>query len=167
MAPPDRLRHLCAQLRPRQAPQPLPPLLSAAAEEGSAAPPPALARASEAELAAFIAPRLCSRADVADWTSLHPRLSFCRPDEQLGYVHRERHFLEGSGPSGGGGHGGGGQGAARAAGVSYTYDDDGARAVVAHRGEPCRISSFGDSFTSWYAPPMHNTHATPAVDNTT
>jgi len=154
MAPPERLRHLCAQLRQRQAPQPPPALLSAAAE-GSAAPPkpPALARASEAELAAFIAPRLCSRADVADWTALHPRLSFCRPDEQLGYVHRDRHYIEGSGPAGGGGHGGGGQGAARAAGVTYTYDADGARAVVAHRGELCRISSFGDSFTSWYAPP--------------
>ena len=31
--------------------------------------------------------------------------------------------------------------------ASYSYDPDGARSMIQHRGEPCRINTYGDSFT--------------------
>jgi hypothetical protein len=57
---------------------------------------------------------------------------FSRYDAELGYVHRDRDFKEGMDGSI----------------CSYRYDRTGARRTIAHADKPCRINTYGNSFTS-------------------
>jgi hypothetical protein len=57
---------------------------------------------------------------------------FSRYDAEVGYVHGDRDYKEGM-------HG---------AICSYRYDRTGARRTIAHANLPCRINTYGNSFTS-------------------
>jgi len=74
---------------------------------------------------------LYSRADIDDWLALRA-FPFAKYDPELGYLHRDRQFAEGL------------DGAI----CTYRYDANGARHTSAYADRPCRINTYGNSFTS-------------------
>ncbi len=72
-----------------------------------------------------------TREDVDQWLK-QQAFPFCKYDAELGYLHIDRDFPEGL------------DGAV----CRYRYDKLDARRMFAHAGEPCRINTYGDSFTS-------------------
>jgi hypothetical protein len=74
---------------------------------------------------------LYKRADLDDWLAAKA-FPFAKYDPGLGYLHLDRDFKEGM------------DGAI----CSYRYDRLGARRTIAHADRPCRINTYGDSFTS-------------------
>ena len=74
---------------------------------------------------------LYSRDEIADWL-IGKAFPFSKYDAELGYLHIDRDFREGS------------DGAV----CTYRYDRLGARRMFAHGDMPCRINTYGNSFTS-------------------
>jgi hypothetical protein len=99
---------------------------SAAAGESGPQPQP-----TEKQIRDFLRPLLLTREDVDLWLK-RKAFPFCKYDGELGYLHIDRDFQEGQ------------DGAV----CRYRYDKLDARRMLAHAGEPCRINSYGDSFTS-------------------
>ena len=95
----------------------------------------ALPRATTDEMRALLAPLIPTAADVRAWVggpSSH-RFPFGLHDAELGYIHRDRDLVEGIDGSV----------------CTYRYDTKtGARVSIAHAEKPCRINTYGNSFTS-------------------
>lgn len=72
-----------------------------------------------------------SRADVDNWLA-NKAFLFSKYDAELGYLHIDRDFREGL----------------NGAVCSYRYNKLDARRTIAHADKPCRINTYGDSFTS-------------------
>jgi hypothetical protein len=88
-------------------------------------------KATENQVREFLRPLLLAREDVDLWLKRR-EFPFCKYDTELGYLHIDRDFQEGQ------------DGAI----CRYRYDQLDARRMFAYAGEPCRINSYGDSFTS-------------------
>src|SRR5579863_9175634 len=86
---------------------------------------------SEQQVRDFLRPLLLDRQDIDLWLE-RQAFPFCKYDAELGYLHVDRDFQEGL------------DGAV----CRYRYDKLDARRMFAHAGEPCRINTYGDSFTS-------------------
>ena len=87
--------------------------------------------ATEQQIRDYLRPLLLTREDVDLWLK-RQAFPFCKYDPELGYLHTDRDFQEGL------------DGAV----CRYRYDKLDARQMFAHAGEPCRINSYGDSYTS-------------------
>lgn len=83
------------------------------------------------EIRAYLQPLLMSREDVDNWLA-NRAFPFNKHDPELGYLHIDRDFREGQ------------DGAV----CRYRYDKLDARRTIAHADKPCRINTYGDSFTS-------------------
>lgn len=79
----------------------------------------------------YIRSRLYSRADIDAWLA-GKGYPFSKYDPELGYLHIDRQFKEGL------------DGAI----CTYHYDAHGARHAGAYADRPCRINTYGNSFTS-------------------
>ena len=86
---------------------------------------------SEKEIREYLAPLVNTREEVDAWLNA-TKFPFSRYDAGLGYLHRDRDFKEGI-------HG---------AIASYRYDELDARRMFAYADQPCRINTYGNSFTS-------------------
>lgn len=95
---------------------------------GATAPSEAAVRDRTVE---FLKSLLLTPRDVEDWLQ-GKAFPFARYDPLLGYLHIDRDFSEGL------------DGAV----CRYRYDALGARRMLAHADEPCRINTYGNSFTS-------------------
>lgn len=80
---------------------------------------------------AFLKRFLYSRDDL-DACLAGKGFYFSRYDAEVGYVHTDRDYKEGMDGSV----------------CSYRYDKTGARRTIAHGDKPCRINTYGNSFTS-------------------
>ncbi|MEX0712781.1 MAG: hypothetical protein WD278_10555 [Pirellulales bacterium] len=93
------------------------------------------AEADESEMAALkrelLGKLVYSAQDIEDWLA-GKAFPFGKYDPELGYLHLDRDFQEGI------------DGTV----CSYRYDRLGARRMFAHAEQPCRINTYGDSFTS-------------------
>jgi hypothetical protein len=89
---------------------------------------PDLLRARKREL---IRRWLYTREDLDAWLAGNA-FPFCKYDPVLGYLHLDRAFKEGVDGSI----------------CTYRYDESGSRRVLAYADRPCRINSYGNSFTS-------------------
>jgi hypothetical protein len=98
------------------------------AASGDSAPP---SEATEEQIRDYLRPLLLTREDVDRWLK-QQAFPFCKYDAELGYLHIDREFPEGM------------DGAV----CQYRYDKLGARQMLAHAGEPCRINTYGNSYTS-------------------
>ena len=101
---------------------------AAPAEAGQADAKP---EATEQQIREYLRPLLLTREDVDLWLK-RQAFPFCKYDPELGYLHIDRDFAEGL------------DGAV----CRYRYDKLDARRMFAYAGEPCRINSYGDSYTS-------------------
>jgi hypothetical protein len=79
----------------------------------------------------YLRPLLPAREDVAQWLAGRA-FPFSKYDAELGYLHIDRDFAEGQ------------DGAV----CQYRYDARGARRMMAYAELPCRINTYGNSFTS-------------------
>jgi hypothetical protein len=96
-----------------------------------AAEPDAKPEATEQQIRDYLRPLLLTREDVDLWLK-QQAFPFARYDPELGYLHTDRDFQEGL------------DGAV----CRYRYDRLDARRMFAYAGEPCRINTYGDSYTS-------------------
>jgi hypothetical protein len=87
--------------------------------------------ATEKQIHDYLRPLLLKSEDVDHWLK-QQAFPFCKYDPELGYLHIDRDFPEGL------------DGAV----CQYRYDALDARRMFAYAGEPCRINSYGDSYTS-------------------
>ena len=87
--------------------------------------------ATEQQIRDYLRPLLLTREDVDRWLK-QQAFPFCKYDAELGYLHIDRDFPEGL------------DGAV----CHYRYDTLDARRMFAHASEPCRINTYGDSYTS-------------------
>ena len=79
----------------------------------------------------YLSRLLATKEEVTGW--LEERLfPFCKYDGGLGYLHRNRRFKEGI-------HG---------SICTYTYDKSDARHMTQYGDQPCRVNTYGNSFTS-------------------
>jgi hypothetical protein len=74
---------------------------------------------------------LYPREDLDNWLA-GKAFPFAKYDPELGYLHLNRRFREG----------------VDGAICTYTYEKDGARRGFAYASEPCRITTYGNSFTA-------------------
>src|SRR5215472_2091072 len=79
----------------------------------------------------YLAKLIRTRKEVDDWLAGR-EFPFSKYDSELGYLHRDRRFKEGM------------EGTI----CTYTYDQTGARHTIMHADKPCRINTYGNSFTS-------------------
>lgn len=86
---------------------------------------------SETQIQAYLKPLLMSEAEVDNWLA-NKAFPFSKYDGELGYLHIDRDFREGQ------------DGAV----CRYRYDELDARKTIAHADRPCRINTYGNSFTS-------------------
>jgi hypothetical protein len=86
---------------------------------------------TEQQIRDYLRPLLLSREDVGRWLK-QEEFPFAKYDAELGYLHRDREFPEGM------------EGAV----CQYRYDKLDARRMFAYAGEPCRINTYGNSYTS-------------------
>src|SRR5689334_22913220 len=112
-------------------------------KHGAAGVAAALARAAQADTTAgrdkglddrkreFLRKLLYTREDLTAWLEGRA-FPFAKYDPGLGYLHIDRDFKEGI------------DGAV----CSYRYDKLGARRTINHADKPCRINTYGNSFTS-------------------
>src|SRR5262245_1767544 len=100
-------------------------ILAAAPAEAAEAEP------TEQQIRDYLRPLLLTREDVDLWLK-RQAFPFCKYDAELGYLHTDRDFQEGL------------DGAV----CRYRYDKLDARRMCAYAGEPCRINTYGDSYTS-------------------
>ncbi|MDA1055047.1 MAG: twin-arginine translocation signal domain-containing protein [Planctomycetota bacterium] len=84
-----------------------------------------------AEIKAYLQPLLLTRERVKAWLA-NVAYPFCKFDGELGYLHLDRDFKEG----------------VDGAICRYRYDKLDARRMIAHADKPCRINTYGNSFTS-------------------
>src|SRR5262249_44075131 len=78
----------------------------------------------------FLRERLYTKEELDEW--LRPKKSaFSQYDPLLGYRNADRTLREGLDDSY----------------VSYHYDDTGARRMINHADRPCRVNTYGSSFT--------------------
>jgi hypothetical protein len=89
------------------------------------------AKVGEPSIREYLQGILPARDDVDAWLA-GKAFPFSKYDPQLGYLHVDRDFREGQ------------DGAV----CSYRYDRAGARRMIMHADRPCRINSYGNSFTS-------------------
>src|SRR5262249_22630557 len=101
------------------------PLLSAASAGDSAD------STSEKRTRDFLEKLVLPRADVDAWLA-RKAFPLCKYDPELGYLHIDRDFKEGIGKTI----------------CQYRYDKLDARRMFAYAGQPCRINTYGNSFTS-------------------
>ncbi|MEX2286317.1 MAG: hypothetical protein WD648_04450 [Planctomycetaceae bacterium] len=87
--------------------------------------------ATEQQIRDYLRGILPSREDLDGWLA-GTEFPFCKYDAELGYLHIDRDFQEGQ------------DGAI----CQYRYDKLDARRMLAHADRPCRINTYGDSFTS-------------------
>jgi hypothetical protein len=80
---------------------------------------------------AFLAKARYTREEVDEWFRGNA-FPFAKYDSELGYVHRTRRRAEGIDGSV----------------CIFSYDEYGARRTFAHADRPCRINTYGDSFTN-------------------
>jgi hypothetical protein len=85
----------------------------------------------EPRIREFLSQIISTKQEVSDWLA-EKILPFCRYDSDLGFVHRDRTFKEGISGSA----------------CTYTYETSGERRRSRAGGSPCRINTYGDSFTS-------------------
>lgn len=99
----------------------------------AAQPEPAatLRRPARDQARQFLASLLMPRQDVDDWLA-GKAFPFGDYHAELGYLHLDRDFREGVG----------------GAVCQYRYDKLRARRTIAHADRPCRINTYGNSFTS-------------------
>jgi hypothetical protein len=102
-----------------------------AAAQAEAAPAAPLPEPTEQQIRDYLRPLLLTREDVDLWLARRA-FPFAKYDSELGYLHTDRDFPEGQ------------DGAI----CRYRYDKHDARRMVAHAGEPCRINTYGNSYTS-------------------
>ena len=81
--------------------------------------------------ARYLKSLLPTRDDVAGWLAGR-KYPFCKYDSELGYLHIDRDFKEGL----------------NGAVCRYRYDQLDARQMLAYADRPCRINTYGNSFTS-------------------
>jgi hypothetical protein len=86
---------------------------------------------TEKQIRDYLQSLLPTHEDVDQWLA-GKAFPFSKYDAELGYLHIDRDFKEGQ------------DGAI----CQYRYDQLGARRMFVHAGQPCRINSYGDSFTS-------------------
>jgi hypothetical protein len=86
---------------------------------------------TETHIRDYLATLLPKPADVDAWLA-RKDFPFSKYDPELGYLHVDRDFAEGL----------------DRAVCRYRYGPDDARLVIASAGEPCRINTYGNSFTS-------------------
>src|SRR5438067_456075 len=79
----------------------------------------------------YLAQLVKTKQEVDDWLAGRA-FPFSRYDSELGYLHRPRRFKEGI------------DGTI----CTYTYDPSDARHTIMYADRPCRINTYGDSFTS-------------------
>ena len=79
----------------------------------------------------YLARLVRTREEVSDWLASRA-FPFAKYDPELGYIHQDRRFKEGTEDSI----------------CTYTYDTSGARHTIMHADRPCRINSYGDSVTN-------------------
>jgi hypothetical protein len=79
----------------------------------------------------YLAGLVRTRQEVDDWLAGRA-FPFSKYDPELGYLHRDRRFKEGIDDTI----------------CTYTYDPSGARHTIAFAGSPCRLNTYGNSFTS-------------------
>ena len=105
-----------------------------------------LPRATEAQLREYMASLLPSAAECEAWISSETadRFTHGRPDPDLGYIERERVLADGAPLDAGGGGRAGGTPSI----CSYTFGRWGERTTIRHADQPCRINTYGDSFTA-------------------
>jgi hypothetical protein len=96
-----------------------------------AADPDAKSEPTEQQIRNYLRPLLLSREDASLWLK-QQAFPFAKYDAELGYLHTDRDFPEGM------------DGAV----CQYRYDKLDARRMLAHAGEPCRINTYGNSYTS-------------------
>jgi hypothetical protein len=101
---------------------------AAPAEGGDSDPQP---QPTEQQIRDYLRPLLLSREDVDLWLK-RQAFPFAKYDAELGYLHTDRDCPEGM------------DGAI----CQYRYDKLDARRMLAHAGEPCRINTYGNSYTS-------------------
>src|SRR6266571_3860498 len=78
----------------------------------------------------YLAGLVRTRQEVDDWLTGRA-FPFSKYDSELGYLHRDRRFKEGIEDTI----------------CTYTYDKSDARHTIMHAGKPCRVNTYGDSFT--------------------
>ena len=139
--PSRRLARLARQLAP--APEP-----SSSPEQF-----PLPIRATEAQLRAYLAKVLPTAADCEAWIGSGTEEdragdSSSRPDRDVGYIGADGILADGAplGFRGGGAVEGGPQG--RQSLTFSSYGEYGERALVNYADRPCRINTYGDSFTA-------------------
>lgn len=86
---------------------------------------------TEGQMRDLLRTLLLTHEDVEQWLK-REAFPFCKNDPELGYLHIDRDFAEGL------------DGAI----CQYRYDDLDARRMFAYASQPCRINTYGDSFTS-------------------
>ncbi len=96
------------------------------ADDSAAVPEP-----TERQIRDYLRPLLPAREDVDAWLA-GQAFPFSKYDSHLGYLHTDRDFQEGQ------------DGAI----CQYRYDALDARRMFAYADRPCRINTYGDSFTS-------------------
>ncbi len=122
-----RRRRLLGQLGAGALAIGLPPL---AAEEGADEGDATESLTAE-QIREYLRRLLPSRQDVASWLA-GQEFPFSKYDSELGYLHIDRDFAEGQ------------DGAI----CQYRYDALDARRMIAYADVPCRINTYGNSFTS-------------------
>jgi len=96
--------------------------------DGDSEPKP---ESTEQQIRDYLRPLLLTCEDVDLWLK-QQAFPFCKYDAELGYLHIDREFPEGL----------------DGAECQNRYDKLDARRMFVHAGEPCRINSYGDSYTS-------------------
>lgn len=86
----------------------------------------------ESEVKDFLRTLLYTREEVDQWFA-DEAFPFCKYDSMMGYLHKYRLSPE--------------EGLDDSAAV-YTYNENDARSLFMYRNEPCRINTYGNSFTS-------------------
>ena len=85
----------------------------------------------EAEAREYLKTLIYTKEDVDNWFA-RSAFPFCKYDGIMGYLHIDRSFQEGLDNSW----------------ASYSYDIHDARRILMYPEAPCRINTYGDSFTS-------------------
>jgi hypothetical protein len=76
-----------------------------------------------------------TQQEVHDWLAGRA-FPFGKYDNELGFLHRDRRFKEGT------------KEGTEDSICTYTYDASGERHTIMHASKPCRINTYGNSFTS-------------------
>lgn len=105
-----------------------------------------LPRATETQLREYMASLLPTADECEAWSNseMAKRFTHGRPDRDLGYIERERLLPDGPPLDARGGGRAGGTPSI----CSYTFGRWGERTTIRYADQPCRINTYGDSFTA-------------------